>query len=102
MGEDAALKQRRAALKKANRIRSKRAKLKNDLKTGDAQLQTLLTKPPKYIETMKVSELLLATPKLGKNKVKRILIATRLSSTTKVNELSSRRREAILSVTRQY
>ena len=48
------------ALRRANEIRVKRAKLKKDLKAGTVQTETILKNPPEYVETAKVFDILLA------------------------------------------
>ena len=54
-------------------IRTKRAKLKHDLRAGKANPQALLLSPPEYVLTAKVSDMLLAVPKYGQVKVNKIL-----------------------------
>lgn len=67
------LAQRMAALQEANRVRSWRAELKRDLKAGKVRAADVLRDPPEEVLTMKVVELLLAVPKIGRWKVGRIL-----------------------------
>jgi hypothetical protein len=50
------------ALKRANDIRTRRARLKRDLKAGRESIHKLLLNPPEYLETAKVFDLLLAVP----------------------------------------
>ena len=52
------------ALNEANRIRTKRAQLKKDLRAGRSNVNVLLLSPPDYILSAKVSDLLLAVPGL--------------------------------------
>ena len=54
------------ALKRANDIRTARAKLKKDLKAGKANIHTLLLDPPEYLLPAKVFDMLLAVPKYGR------------------------------------
>ena len=56
------LDQRMAALERANGIRSARAQLKRDLKAGRVKITELLAKPPEYVLTAKVFDMLLAVP----------------------------------------
>ena len=67
------LNQRMDALARANQIRTRRAQLKRDLKSGRLSIQTLLQNPPEYVETAKVFDMLLAVPKYGRVKVNKIL-----------------------------
>ena len=73
------LDQRMDALKRANDIRTARAKLKKDLKAGKANIHTLLLDPPEYVLTAKVFDMLLAVPKYGRVKTNRILNQCRIS-----------------------
>jgi hypothetical protein len=49
------LDQRMEALKRANDIRVRRARLKKDLKDGHVQIEQILSNPPEYVSTAKVS-----------------------------------------------
>ena len=51
------LAQRMEALNEANRIRTKRAQLKKDLRGGRANIKVLLLSPPDYIQSAKVKTL---------------------------------------------
>jgi guanylate kinase len=62
------LTQRMDALKRANEIRTQRARLKRDLKAGRTQIHGLLLDPPEWLATAKVFDLLLAVPKYGRVK----------------------------------
>ena len=72
------LDQRMDALKRANDIRTARAKLKKDLKAGKANIHALLLDPPDYVMTAKVFDMLLAVPKYGRVKTNRILNQCRI------------------------
>lgn len=86
------LGQRMEALQRANDIRSQRAQLKRDLRTGRKRLLPLLVDPPDYVQTMKVFDLLLAVPKLGRVKVNKALSIVPLSPTKTLGGLSPRQR----------
>ena len=73
------LDQRMDALRRANEIRVKRAKLKKDLKAGSVQIETILRNPPEYVETAKVFDILMAVPKFGRVKAARFLNQCRIS-----------------------
>jgi hypothetical protein len=91
------LTQRMAALERANEIRTRRAKLKRDLRSGKANPQALLLPPPEYILTAKVSDLLLSVPKFGKVKVNKILSQCRISPSKTIGGLSVRQRAELVS-----
>ena len=95
------LSQRMAALERANQIRTRRAKLKRDLRAGRANAQALLLSPPEYIQTAKVSDMLLAVPKFGKVKVNKILTQCRISPSKTIGGLSDRQRAELVSYLRK-
>src|SRR5690348_12594227 len=66
------LDQRMEALKRANDIRVRRAKLKKDLKDGRVQIEQILSNPPEYVSTAKVFDMLMAVPKFGDRKSTRL------------------------------
>jgi hypothetical protein len=91
------LAQRLDALKRANDIRTRRARLKRDLKAGRVQIQALLLDPPEYVLTAKVFDLLLAVPKYGRVKANRILTQCRISPSKTIGGLSERQRSELVS-----
>jgi hypothetical protein len=90
------LTQRMDALNEANRIRTKRAKLKKDLRSGRSNIKVLLLSPPDYIESAKVSDMLLAVPKYGQVKVNKILAQCRISPSKTIGGLSQRQRAELV------
>ncbi len=95
------LAQRRAALARANDIRTRRAHLKRDLKAGRRSIHGLLLRPPAYIETMKVCDLLVHVPKYGRVKVNKVLAQCRVAPSKTVGGLSSRQRDEIVALLRR-
>ena len=93
--------QRMEALEKANEIRTYRSVLKEDLKEKRADARDLLMDPPEKLETMKVGDLLLATPKRGHTKVNRMLVQCRISSAKTIGGLSERQRNELVSMLRR-
>ncbi len=89
------------ALKRANQIRTQRAKLKRDLRSGRVSPHALLLSPPEYIQTAKVSEMLLAVPKYGHVKVNKILAQCRISPSKTIGGLSPRQRAELVSYLRR-
>jgi ribosomal protein S13 len=88
--------QRQAALKKANEIRSYRAKLKTDLKAGQRTPAKLILQPPPLTESMKVYTLLTATPRIGQTKALAILTAAQVAPSKTLGGLSHRQRLALV------
>ena len=95
------LGQRMAALERANQIRTRRAKLKRDLRSGKVNPQALLLSPPEYILTAKVSDMLMSVPKYGKVKVNKILTQCRISPSKTSGGLSARQRAELVSYLRK-
>src|SRR5881397_3562906 len=95
------LDQRMDALKRANDIRTARAKLKKDLKANRASIQTILLDPPEYVQTAKVFDMLLAVPKYGRVKTNRILNQCRISPSKTIGGLSERQRAELISQLRR-
>lgn len=95
------LNQRMDALERANRIRTARAQLKRDLKAGKVSIHQLLLKPPAYLETAKVFDMLLAVPKYGRVKANKVLVQCRISPSKTIGGLSERQRTELVSMLRR-
>jgi len=92
------LDQRMEALKRANDIRVRRAKLKRELKDGQAHIETILLDPPDYVSTAKVFDMLMAVPKFGRVKAARLLNQCRISQSKTVGGMSERQRTELVSL----
>jgi hypothetical protein len=88
--------QRMDALRRANAIRSERARLKERLRTGELAISDVLVDPPRCVHTAKVLDLLLAVPKYGRVKANKLLERCRVSSAKTVNGLTPRQRKELL------
>lgn len=88
--------QRLEALDKANYVRTKRSKLKRELKAGRVNVGKLILEPPSYIHTMKLWDLMMAMPSHGRVKVNKILTQHRISPSKTVGGLSLRQREEVV------
>jgi hypothetical protein len=95
------LVQRMEALARANDVRSRRAQLKRDLKAGRQPIHELLLRPPEFLETAKVFDLLLAVPKYGRVKVNKILSQCKISPSKTVGGLSQRQRTELVALMRR-
>jgi hypothetical protein len=84
------------ALRRANEIRVRRAQLKKDLKDGRVRIEAVLERPPDYVETAKVFDMLMAVPKLGRVKAARLLNQCRISQSKTVGGLSERQRTELV------
>jgi S13-like protein len=101
LAPERSLTQRMDALKRANEIRTRRARLKRDLKAGRTKIHGLLLDPPEYLQTAKVFDLLLAVPKYGRVKANRILTHCRISPSKTIGGLSERQRNELVSYLRR-
>jgi hypothetical protein len=93
--------QRMEALERANYIRAFRKELKKDLKSGRANPQDCILEPPEPIHTMKLLDLLLAIPKYGHAKAKKVLVEARVSPVKTLGGLSTRQRTDVVSILRK-
>lgn len=90
------LDQRMEALRRANDIRVRRARLKKDLKDGSVEIERILSNPPEYVSTAKVFDILMAVPKFGRVKASRFLNQCRISQAKTVGGLSDRQRAELV------
>jgi hypothetical protein len=93
--------QRMRALRRANEIRSARARLKRDLKGGKAQIEKLLLDPPEYVLSAKAFDMILAVPKYGRVKANKILSQCRISPSKTIGGLSERQRTELVHLLRR-
>lgn len=84
--------QRRDALHRANVIRAYRAELKRDIKAGRKHVLEALVNPPPELLSMKVADLILATPRVGRVKVNKWMNRTRIAAHKTIGGLSRRQR----------
>lgn len=92
------IQQHMAALQLANTVRTKRSTLKRDLKTQRISIRDVLLKPPEYISTMKIFDLLVACPKYGRIRVNTLLKTCLISASKPIGMLSERQRIEISSM----
>lgn len=85
-----------AALSLANEIRSRRSQLKADLKAGRILLADTLLSEAEWLWTMKVRDLLLATPGIGPNKARRALRRCQLSESARLGGVSKQTRVKLI------
>jgi hypothetical protein len=78
------------ALTQANRVRGLRAKLKQDLRADKVRLELVLATHADYLASAEVFDLLVAVPKIGPVKARRLLIVAQVSPSTTVAGLSER------------
>jgi hypothetical protein len=93
--------QRMDALQRANEIRTRRARLKKDLKASRISIHELLQSPPEYLATAKVFDMLVAVPKYGRVKANKVLTQCRISPSKTIGGLSERQRSELVSALRR-
>ena len=84
------------ALDRANDVRSRRALVKRELGAGTVRLVDLLADPPGSIETATVRQLLLALPRFGPVKVRRLLAQCGIPDAKTVAALTDRQRTVLV------
>ena len=80
----------------ANEIRSARAQLKKELASGKIELAQILARPPEYVRTARVRDVLLALPKIGSVKAARILADCGIAHSKTLGGLTERHRAALM------
>lgn len=93
---DRSFDQRMAALESANRIRSKRAELKRRARVNPLLVPGTILNPPDWVLTMRVEELLLTIPRIGRVKARKILRTIDISQSKTVGGLSDRQRRMLV------
>ena len=95
-GSSGLLERRMIALRQANEVRSRRAKLKRELREGGVQLEEVLAAPADYLATAEIFDLLVAAPQIGPVKAARLLTAAGASQSKTVGWLSERQRGRLI------
>lgn len=88
--------QRMKALSRANEVRSRRSGLKADMRMGRIHLADVLLSEEDWLRSMRIRDLLLATPGIGPLKAARALQACWLSPTVSLHRTSRKSREKVL------
>jgi hypothetical protein len=99
---DRSLQQRLDALEKANTVRTYRAELKKDIAAAREDADAVLVSSDPLLATMKVGDLLLAVPGLGRVKVNYLFRRLGISPSKTVGGLSPRQRGQLLVALRSH
>ena len=83
------LEQRMEALERANEIRRLRAQLKRDLKVGHKAIEEVLSRPPNYLASATILDLLIWTPKRKRTKAGRVLQRCQISASRRASPRSA-------------
>jgi S13-like H2TH domain len=91
------LEEKRNALKKAQEVRSKRAKIRQNLKNGKTNiLEVLANINDDVVAKMRVIYLLESLPRIGKVKTKKIMNDIGIDETRRIQGLGNRQRQALI------
>lgn len=93
---DRTLEQRRQALAKANEVRTARRDLKVELAAGLGDPAAIVEVPPLAFESMRVRDLLLALPGVGRRTADKMLWRARVAPTKTLVGLSDRQRHELV------
>jgi hypothetical protein len=88
------------SLRQANEVRIARARLKQQLRNGEARVEQILASPPECAGTARVLDLLLAVPKIGPVRAGRLLTTAHVSQTKSIGALSERQRAHLIDLLR--
>jgi hypothetical protein len=91
------LEEKKKALKKAQEVRSKRAKIRQNLKKGKTTIREVLDNiNDDVVAKMRVVYLLESLPRIGKIKTKKIMNDIGIDETRRIQGLGNRQRQALL------
>lgn len=91
------LEEKRRALKKAQEVRSKRAKIRQNLKNGKTNiLEVLANINDDVVARMRVVYLLESLPRIGKVKTKKIMNDIGIDETRRIQGLGNRQKQALI------
>lgn len=78
------------ALSRANDVRRERARIKAGLREGRLRIVDVLVDPPSEVGSMRVADLLLQVPRVGRAKASVLLKLSGVSLATQVGRMTSR------------
>ncbi|HBL37389.1 MAG TPA: integration host factor [Firmicutes bacterium] len=91
------LEEKKQALKKAQQVRSQRAKIRQDLKAGRTGIREVLEQTDSdVVAKMRVAYLLESLPRIGKVRTRKIMNEIGIDETRRVQGLGSRQRQALI------
>jgi hypothetical protein len=91
------LEEKKKALKKAQEIRSKRAKIRQNLKNGKTSIREVLANiNDDVVAKMRVAYLLESLPRIGKVRTRKIMTDIGINETRRIQGLGNRQRQALL------
>lgn len=91
------LEEKKMALKKAQKVRSERAKIRQDLKAGRKSIRDILEKVDNdIIAKMRVAYLLESLPRIGKVRTRKIMNEIGIDETRRIQGLGVRQKQALI------
>ncbi|HEY8392320.1 MAG TPA: integration host factor, actinobacterial type [Capillibacterium sp.] len=91
------IEEKKQALKKAQQVRSQRAKIRQDLKAGRTGIREILEQVDNdVIAKMRVAYLLESLPRIGKVRTRKIMNEIGIDETRRVQGLGSRQKQALI------
>ncbi|NLC54052.1 MAG: integration host factor, partial [Firmicutes bacterium] len=91
------LEEKKQALKKAQQVRSERAKIRQDLKAGRTGIREILEQVDNdVVAKMRVAYLLESLPRIGKVRTRKIMNEIGIDETRRIQGLGSRQKQALL------
>ncbi|HHT47976.1 MAG TPA: integration host factor [Firmicutes bacterium] len=91
------LEEKKQALKKAQQVRSQRAKIRQDLKAGRTGIREVLEQVDNdVVAKMRVAYLLESLPRIGKVRTRKIMNEIGIDETRRVQGLGSRQKQALI------
>lgn len=85
------------ALKKAQEMRSKRARIRHELKCGQTNIREILDNVSSdAVAKMRVAYLIESLPRIGKIRTRKIMEDIGINSTRRIQGLGSKQRQALL------
>jgi len=91
------LREKRQALEKAQKMRSERKEIREQLKSGSMSLGEVLAKEDDEIMgKMRVAYLLASLPRVGKTTAKKVMEEIGIDESRRVQGLGTRQKEALL------
>ncbi len=91
------MEEKKKALKKAQEVRSQRAKIRQNLKSGKTTVRELLSDVnDDVIAKMRVVYLLESLPRIGKVKTKKIMSDIGIDETRRIQGLGNRQKQALI------
>lgn len=91
------LEEKKQALKKAQQVRSQRAKIRQDLKAGKTTIrQVLESMDNDVVAKMRVAYLLESLPRIGKVRTRKIMNDIGIDETRRIQGLGNRQKQALI------